>query len=102
VLVHISEHVHGQGQLVERHLVPVAGEFPGGIGVEHAAGALDQLGDLDGVGAALRALEEQMLHVMRDAVGARGLSAGADADEEVDADRLGGGDFSGDDTEVVG
>ena len=50
VAVHVGEHVHGALQLVERDVVPVAGQLLRRVGVEHAARALDRLGDEDGVG----------------------------------------------------
>ena len=102
VLDHVGQHLDARPGALEGHVVPVAGQFAGGVGVERAAGALDRLADLGGGGACRGALEEQVLQVVGDAVGAAVFVARADADEEGDAGALGRGDGRGDDAQAVG
>ena len=85
---HIGKDVHRERELIERHLVPVAGDFLAGVGVEDAAGPFDRLRDVDGCRPSIRAFEHHVLQVVGEAVGARLLRAGADADKDVHAHGL--------------
>ena len=76
----VGEDVEGQVEPVERDAVPVAGQFLGREGVEHAAGALDGGADLHRVGARLGALEQHVLEVVREPQRAPRLLTAAHAD----------------------
>ncbi len=90
VLQHVREHFDAGCPALEREPVPVAGELACGEGVQPAARTLDGLADLGGGRAPLRALEQHVLHIVRDAVHLGPLEARPDADEEGDGGRLRG------------
>src|SRR6266436_1361057 len=97
----VGDHVKGDGQVLVKNLGVEANLFLGSEGVEHAADRIHFAGDGFG-GAALRALEDHVLHEVREAVLFRNFAAGAVADPQADGDGAHVGHGLGDDHEAVG
>ena len=83
---HVRDDVDGHGQVGVQHAGEVAGAFLGGCRVGFAADLVEGRGDFHG-GAALGALEQQVLQEVRGTVLAVLLVAGTHADPEADGRR---------------
>jgi hypothetical protein len=97
----VSDHVEGDGQMLVEDLGVEADLFLGGEGVEHAADGIHFAGDGFG-GAALRALEDHVLHEMGQAVFFRYFAARAVADPHAHGDRADVGHGLGEHHQAVG
>src|SRR6267143_3004732 len=97
----VGDDVKGDRQMLVQDFGVEADLFLGSEGVEHAADGIHFAGDGFG-GAALRALEDHVLHEVREAVLFGNFAAGAVADPQADGDGAHVGHSLGDHHEAVG
>src|SRR6266481_4130151 len=97
----VGDHVKGDGQVLVQNFGVEADLLLGSEGVEHAADGIHFAGDGFG-GAALRALEDHVLHKVRESVLFGNFTAGAVANPQADGDGAHVGHGLGDDHEAVG
>src|SRR5258708_6653412 len=96
----VGDHVKGDGQVLVQNFGVEADLLLGSEGVEHAADRIHFAGDGFG-GAALRALENHVLHEVREAVLFGNFTAGAVADPQAYGDGAHVGHGLGDHHEAV-
>src|SRR5229473_150414 len=97
----VGDDVKGDGQMLVKNFGVEADLFLGSKSVEHATNGIHFAGDRFG-GTALRALENHVLHKVRQAVLFGNFAAGAVADPDADGDGAHVGHGLGDDHEAVG